>query len=64
MGRDVWDRQMNDRSLPGLYLEMEEHLIALGVENLKNMSKYSYKRKVRAYVKQKDREELLNKIRR
>ena len=54
---------MNDRSLPGLYLEMEEHLIALGVKNLKNMSKYSYKRKVRAYVKQKDREELLNEIR-
>ena len=63
IGRDFWDKQVNDDSLPGLYAEVEEHLNALGGEaNLREESKFFFKKKVKEYIKKKDREELLEDI--
>ena len=61
-GRDFWDKQQSNNSLPGLFQEMEEHLVALGVTNLRDVSKYTYKKKVKEYVVKLNREDLLADI--
>merc|ERR1711954_19698 len=55
----VYDNQL-EGSLPGLIKEVIEDLNKIGIPDLKDVSKAVWKKKVRSYVYNKQREELLH----
>ena len=57
----VWKEQ-SERSLPGLYLEVKEHLDNMKVTNLQTISKRAFKKVSGKYIKQKDTSELLESV--
>ena len=62
LGKEFWDAQDQNKSLPGLVNEMEPHLNALNITDLKTISKWSYKKIVKDYVFKLNRSELLLEI--
>ena len=51
------------KSLPGLFLDVSEHLEKLGITDLRSVSKWTYKRTVTKYVRQTFFNELLESVR-
>ena len=62
LGKEFLDLQINDKSLGGIYYECEEHLMKLGNPNLTSISKARFKRMVRNYIDDKNRQDLLEDI--
>ena len=62
LGRQVIDVQIEKKI--GLFKEVEEHLTAMGVINLQELSKWQMKRKVKCYTNSLSRRELLDEIQR
>ena len=61
LGRQVWDLQV-EKTL-GLYSEVEEHLNAIGITDLRNVSKLMWKRTVKKYLHNLNKCQLLEEIR-
>ena len=51
LGREVYDLQTRNHSLPSLFLEMKEHLASLGIDDLKTVPKTIWKKMVKGYIK-------------
>ena len=63
LGRQVYDRQVENSLENTLHQECKEHMEHMGVTNLREISKWQYKRIVKKYIHNKARNELLNDIR-
>ena len=66
LARTIWEEQVVQRDLPGLSKEIADHISSMGmeIEDLQGMSKCLFRRKVRQYVENKNKEELLVDLRR
>ena len=62
LGKEFLDLQMNDKSLGGIYYECEEHLKQMGNPNLISISKARFKKIVRNFINEKNRQDLLEDI--
>ena len=62
--RQMYDLQVENSLENTLHQECLEHLIQMGITNLREISKWQYKRIVRKYIHTKARGELLNDIQR
>ena len=62
LGRQIFDIQDEDRTLPSLLLEVQDHLDAIGL-NIREVSKWQFKQKTRKYIKSLNRKQLLEEIR-
>ena len=62
LGRQVLDIQVEKQV--GLYKELEEHLASMGALNLRDLTKWQMKRKVRSYINALSRREQLEEIKR
>ena len=61
LGRDFYDLQ-KARSLPGLFMEVQEDLENIGINDLKIVTKTVWKKRVSEYIHNKQRNELLEDI--
>ena len=62
LARTIFDEQVR-LSLPGIYKQCEEYLKEMGIVNLQNLSKWQMKSKVKKFIWNKNRKELLEKSR-
>ena len=62
LGRSFLDLQMEDRSLGGLFYEVEEDLEKLGNPDLTSVTKTRFRKMVRDYIGNKNRLDLLEEI--
>ena len=62
LGRQFFDLQEEDSSLPSLLKECREHIDQIGL-NFREVSKWQYKRKVKSYIKKRNKNQLLEEIR-
>ena len=53
-----------EKSLPGLFKEVKDDLDKIGVDDLKSVSKNVWKKRVKEYVNDKQRSELLDDMKR
>ena len=62
---EVWREQSNNKSLPGLLRETEEHISAMGftLNDLVGMSKKFFQKKAKEYIKNKNKSELVERAR-
>ena len=60
VARSVFDIQVKENL--GLYLELKDHLKQLGIIDLQSVSKWQFRRKVKSYIFEKNKSELLTKI--
>ena len=60
--REVYDLQTRNHSLPSLFLEMKEHLASLGIDDLKTVPKTIWKKMVKGYIKNLNKNQLLDNI--
>ena len=58
LGRTVLEIQV-EKSLPGLAKDIEEHLTNIGVNDIREVTKYHWKKKVKSYVAELNKRELL-----
>ena len=62
LGRIIIDEQIK-KSLPGLYKEVEEHLVILGISDLRSINKWRFKNLVKKFIRRRNEAELLESIR-
>ena len=61
LGRQFFDLQDEDRSLPSILQECQEHLDKIGL-NLKEVSKGQFKKKTKQYIMRRNKNQLLENI--
>ena len=62
LGRQIFDLQDEDRNLHSLLSECQEHLDAMGM-NIREVTKWQFKRKVKHYTRNRNRNQLLEEVR-
>ena len=65
IAKEVWREQSNNKSLPGLLRETEEHISAMGftLDDLVGMSKKFFQKKAKEYIENKNKSELVERAR-
>ena len=58
----MWDKQVDNAGLPGLYSELEEHFVAMGISDLRGISKWIFKKNAKDYIRKKNCAEILSDI--
>ena len=62
LARIIFEEQVQ-KSMPGLYQICEEHLLNMGVNDLKLISKWHFKKVVKKYIFDRNRSQVLDEIR-
>ena len=62
LGRQILDLQEEDRSLPSLLNDCQDHIDKIGL-NMREVSKWKYKRKVKSYISNLNKNQILEEIR-
>ena len=62
LARQIWESQLENKNLPGLAREVEEHIQKIGVLDLKTISKWKWRSLVNKYVLERTRLSLLEEI--